>query len=445
MTERELGKDRLPRVRSARSGLRAWKLLVVALLLAPVACSKREGAAGASDEPGAAREASAAEQEGGNPGREADEVKLSPGAVERSGIKVEPVGKHVLAPTLVAPARVSFNTEAMAHVGSAVAGRVLEVKVRVGDAVQEGDELLVVASPELGEAQSDHLQKRTAAETATTTVEPLKNAYERGRSLYEQNKGIALAELQRREAELKAAQAAVRTARAALAAAEDKLRLLGASEQTIATLARSGKINARFSITAPISATVIERRTTVGELVAPEKESLLVLADMTTLWLLADVPDAKLGGVAVGSKAFVKIASVPDETLVGTVSFIAPSLDPGTRSAQVRIEVSNGNATLRPGMFAQAEIQAPAPAQGARAVVAVPERAVMTIGGKPAVFVPKAGEQNTFKKRTVVVAPAVGGMAPILSGLKDGERVVTEGAFVLKAELGKGDVGEDED
>jgi len=123
----------------------------------------------------------------------------------------------------------------------------------------------------------------------------------------------------------------------------------------------------------------------------------------------------------------------------GTVAFIAPRVDPATRTVQVRIDVATapgGGTTLRPGMFAQAEI-ATAVAGGAAAQVAVPEDAVQQVAGGPAVFVPVKGEPNTFAKRPVTVGRPVGGMVPVLSGLAPGEEFVSRGSFVLKAELGK--------
>jgi len=142
--------------------------------------------------------------------------------------------------------------------------------------------------------------------------------------------------------------------------------------------------------------------------------------------------------VAIGAAAQVRIAAVDDEAVSGNLSFIAPSLDPNTRTAQVRIEVKNDHGKLKPGMFATAVLASCREAAG-QLVLAVPDEAVQTVEGGPAVFVPVEGEPNTFAKRAVGVGPAVGGMVPITSGLKEGEPVVVSGSFLLKAELGKGE------
>src|SRR5262245_38915714 len=205
----------------------------------------------------ACREKPAAKEHGserGEPagGHHADEVKLSAEAIQRYGVKVEPVSRHVLVPTLLVPARVSFNTEAMAHVGSPLHGRVTELKVKVGDSVRKGDALLVIESPELGEAQSDYLQKRAAAQGAGPAVELARSAHERARGLYDKSQGIALTDVQRREADYRAAQAAFLAAQTAASAAENKLHLFGMDQASVEALAASGEVTPRFSIAAPM-------------------------------------------------------------------------------------------------------------------------------------------------------------------------------------------------
>jgi cobalt-zinc-cadmium efflux system membrane fusion protein len=368
----------------------------------------------------------------------ADEVRLTPEAIQRYGIKVAPATRQALTPTVSVPARVTFNTEAMAPVGSAVQGRASEIRARVGDLVKKGDELLVVESPTLGEAQSDYLQKRTAVVVARSAIEPARDAADRAKKLYDSSQGISLGEVQKRSAELKAAEGALQTAEAAATAAENKLHLLGMDQKAVADLVASKEINPRYVIRAPIGGQVIEREVTLGELVAPEKEALLVLADPTTLWVIADVPEARLRDVTVGAGAQIRVGAIGDEPVAGKVSFVAPSIDANTRTAQVRIEVPNGNGRLKPGMFATAVLAASHEATG-QAVLSVPDAAVQTVEGGPAVFVPVAGEPNTFAKRAVNVGAAVGGVVPITSGLKEGEPVVVSGSFILKAELGKGE------
>lgn len=374
----------------------------------------------------------------------ADEVTLTAEAIERYGLKVEDAQMWILKPTFIAPARVGFNAEAMAHVGSPVRGRAVEIKVRLGDQVAKGAPLVVVESPELGQMQADFLLRRTAAQAAAPQVDLARAAWDRARGLLEQSQGISLTEVQKREAEYKAAVANQKSAEAAATAAENGLHLLGMDQAAVAQLASTGEITPRYTIYAAIDGRVVQREITLGELVSPDREALLVLADTSTLWVLADVPEARLSHVALGAKAWVTVGGASagmDHKYEGQVAFISPLVDPATRTAQVRIELpgnSVGAAEVRPGMFAQVEIVGSNSGEGPTSQVAVPHEAVQTVEGGPAVFVPVVGEPNTFQKRAITVGPTVGGLVPVLTGLVEGEKFISAGSFILKAELGKG-------
>lgn len=368
------------------------------------------------------------------------QIVILPTAVKAFGVKLEPAAVRTLVPSFTAPARVAYNTERMAHIGSAVVGRVAALPVRQGDAVKEGDTLLVVDSPELGEAQSDYVQKRTMAQAAAPIVELTKNASERARKLYDESEGISLTEVQKRLAEHQTAESALLNARAAMTGASNRLQLLGMSDAEIKSLGETGTITPRYTVRAPITGRVIRRDVTLGELVRPDRYSLLVVADTSRLWVLVDVPEMRLRDVAVGSTARITVAAFPGESFEGAVSFISADLNEATRTVQVRVEVDNAKGLLRPGLFARAEIvgaSGVADGQASAAVLTVPESAIQTIEGKPVVFVPFTEKPDTFLKRPVTVGEAVGGMLPVLYGLREGEPIVVAASFILKAQLGK--------
>ncbi len=416
-----------------RTAPRSGTAVSLFFLIASFACDRGEGQdASRANAPGAS---AVPEQRAEHAG----EVHLTAEAVISNGIKIEAAARHVLVPTLTAPARVAFNAEAMAHVGSPLMGRVSDLRARLGDDVKKGDVLLIVESPELGGAQSDFLQKRAAASAAGPSVELAKSSYERAKALYDKSEGIALTEVQKRESEFRAADAARAIATAAAEGAENRLHLFGMDQAAVDLLAKTTEITPHFAVTAPISGRVIQREVTLGELVSPEKEALLVLAGMDTLWVLADVPEARLAEIAVGNASVVTVGTGKGAIFRGAVSMISPAVDPTTRSAQVRIEVKEGAAaTLRPGMFARVEIETGDKATEREAVLAVPDEAVQTVEGVPSVFVPIAGDETAFARRAVRIGAPFGGMIPILAGLAEGERIVVAGSFILKAELGKG-------
>lgn len=363
-----------------------------------------------------------------------DEVTLTPEAVERWKIRVERVSKQVLSHTFSVPSRVSFNLDAVAHVGSVVSGRIREVKVRVGDAVHAGDVLLVVTSPELGQAQSDYLQKRTAIVTAEASVKVARTLHENAKALYEESQGIALSEVHRREAEWRAAEGQLVVAKGAASAAESLLHLLGMDQAAVETLVKTGEINPQFNVRAPIGGRVIERAATLGESVGPDRDALLVIADMKTLWVVADVPESRIGQVKVGTEAGITVHALSDMRLTGVVGHIASRLDTSTRTAAVRIDVHDPPDELRPGMFAEAQI---AVGGASDPVLAVSAEALQNVEGQTSVFIAVEGEPNTFAKRAVRVGQQVGRWLPVLEGLREGDHYVTSGSFILKADLGK--------
>jgi cobalt-zinc-cadmium efflux system membrane fusion protein len=420
--------------------LHALRLILAAGAASVVAlagCEQGSSAAG-GPEPAAHEEGDGHDHAAEAEGEHADEVTLTAAAIERYGVTVQAAQLWNLRPTVVAPARAAFNAEAMAHVGSVLSGRIVDLPVRLGDAVNRGHTLAVVESKELGEAQAEYLQLRAVAETTGPTTELARVAWERAQSLFQESQGISLTEVQRREAEHNAALANQRSTEASVVGAENRLHILGMDQAAIEALAATGEISPRSAIAAPIAGHVVQREVTLGELVGPDRESIMVLADTSVLWVLADVPEARLHQIAVGATAWVTTGAVGSEKFEGQVGYISPLVDLSTRTAQVRIEMPEGVLPVRPGMFVHVEIvTTPPPGLEPAPVIAVPEEAVQTVEGGPAVFVPVAGEPNTFARRAVQIGPAVGGLIPIYAGLAEGELYVVSGSFILKAELGK--------
>jgi cobalt-zinc-cadmium efflux system membrane fusion protein len=374
----------------------------------------------------------------GEQGAETHEVKLSPEDQKRWGIRVESAAKRVLCPTFEVPARVKFNEEKVVHVGSPLRGRVVDVKVRLGDEVRKGDELLVVESPDLGEAQVDYLAKAAAAKAAEPKVELAKALFERARELQKGDRIVSRTEVDRREMEYRDAEAALVSARSALDASLQRLDLLGMSKESIESLQNGGRARAHLTIRSPLAAHVMEREVTLGELVGPERESLMVLADPCSLWVIADVPEGRLHEVEKGARVLVRPAAAASERLEGTVTYVSPVVHRDTRAGEVRVEVPQSERRLVPGMFVRAEITAAVRGGMETPLVVVPEGALQTIAGKHALFVPVPDEENTFRRRAVGVGRPVGGFVPVYSGLEAGESFVAAGTFILKAELESG-------
>jgi cobalt-zinc-cadmium efflux system membrane fusion protein len=371
--------------------------------------------------------------EHGHEEEHSDEATLTPEAIARYGIKLGKAERKSVAPAIAVPAQIAFNAETIVHITATLPGRIAEIKVRVGDAVKKGDPLLLIDSPELGQAQSEFIEKTTTARAGKPAADISRDAWSRGRKLYDQAQGIPLTEVKKRESDMRLAERDVQIAEGAALAARNRLALYGMSETEIVELEKTQKVNPRVAIVAPIDAKVVEREATLGELVGNEPGPLLILADDDPLWVIADVPERRLSGIAVGSAAIIVVPALSGKRLSGQVSHVSAALDEATRTAKVRLELPNPQGALRPGMFAQVEIAG----EAAQEAIYVPDAALQNVEGAPAVFVPVAGEPGTFAKRAVRVGETVNGLVPVIEGLADGEEIVVSGSFILKAELGK--------
>ena len=368
----------------------------------------------------------------------ADEIVLTAAAIEHQGIALGQAEQRELRETFSAPARLAYNEDALAHVGTLVSGRVSRLAKGVGDPVAAADLLLVIDSAELGSAQNDHLAKLAELTAAATAFQIAEQYFQSGKEL-SAAEAVSRADVQQREVALGAAEARFKSAQAALSSGRNRLQLFGMTQPDIARLEETGVIRPQAEIRAPIGGTVVERGVTLGETVNPEQSHLFVVADLRQLWLLVEVPPAQAAALKAGQSVTLSDPAT-GRNAVAALDYVSPVASPGARTIRARAVVDNRSGSWRPGMFVTAKL--PASAAVVRSV-AVPAEAVQDIGGQPMVFVPVPGEANTFEAREVAVGPEVDGWTPVKSGLVDGEALVVRGGFLLKAELGKAMAGHD--
>ncbi len=211
-------------------------------------------------------------------------------------------------------------------------------------------------------------------------------------------------------------------------AAANKLKFLDISDAQIAELEHSRQPLKTLSVAAPIDGFVIEKMAVQGQMVDMGMK-LYRLADLGIVWVIAQIYEQDLPFVQLGQEALVKLSSMPDREFHGRVTFVYPNVDEKTRTARVRMEFENPGYFLKPGMFVSVQVGA----QSEAAALLVPDSAVLRSGTKNTVFIALDG--GKFDARTVVLgAEAEGGMMQVLSGLNDGDRVVTSGQFMLDSE-----------
>lgn len=341
-------------------------------------------------------------------------VKFDPKSLERLGIKVEHAGSRTGALDLEVPGSLEYNLDKYAEVGTLVDGRLTSVTVKAGDVVKRGQLLATLVVPSIAIAQAEYLSTEAAAKSAKMNLE-------RESGLLE--KGLTTA----REAEQARAEAS-RT-EADLAAAKAKLQALGVGRPAAgASISGAGVL----SLTAPIDGVVVRRDAILGRFLQA-KETAFVIADPHDLRAALNVYEADLPYFQVGQEAEIFVDALPGKSFKGKIALVEPQIGKQSRSARAYIDVPNHDGILKPGLFVRASIKLPETATNDR--VLIPAPAVQPVGGDKVVFVEK--EAGTFEVRKVQVARKTTEVAEIHEGLAKGEKIVVDGAFVLRGEVTK--------
>jgi len=325
-------------------------------------------------------------------------------------IKLGTVSRMELSDTLRVAGQVDFDEQRVTRIGATVTGRVTELTAMLGQQVKVGDTLAVLNSTELGAAQLSYMKARAQAQLNERNVE-------RAQQLFAADV-IGSAELQRRESELSISRAEMR-------AAADQLRVLGVSSKSLEKLTSTGAINSVSPVVATMAGTVVERLVAQGQVVQPS-EVMFTVADLSRVWVEAEVPEQQAAAVQPGQTIQVEIPALGQQ-LTAKLIFIADTVNPMTRTIMVRSELDNSDRSLKPAMLATVLIQGRPTAR-----LVVPDTAIVRENNKDYLFV-EVGPQQ-FKLTEVALGPAIGTMRPVLGGVAEGTKVVTEGAFHLNNE-----------
>jgi len=350
-------------------------------------------------------------------------VSCAPAELFKDGtLRMATVERRMAAQPLELTGELAFDEERVSHVSAVVSGVVRKTLVRLGSRVARGQVLVEVESAEAAEAQESFLQAE--AESALVQRES-----ERVEELHRQ--GIASErELQRGRQELELARLRVETARG-------RLSWLGMSVDAVRGL-KAGDARGLVPLRAPEAGTVLALHAVPGESVHPE-ESLATVGDSGRLWVWCDLYERDLapltGRRAEGMAAELHVQAWPGESFPGRVDFLSPSLDAATRTARLRVAVENDGQRLMAGMFARVKLFLP----GDEKVRAVPAAAVLEDEGRAFVFVPVKGDY--FVRRAVRPGRRWDGWVELLGAPDSLDRVVGEGAFLLKSDVLRSKMG----
>ncbi len=362
-------------------------------------------------------------------------VRLTPAAISEAGIttwKVQPVDlEHML----VLTGSVDYDENRLLQLAANVRGRAALIRVDLGARVRKGEAILEIESVELGRAREDLLRELSGLRVSA-------RAYERAKTLVEA-KAISAGEFQAREGDYLAKKAAAQAAERALhlyGVGDEEIAALRASVESNGTLA-SGHDAPRLVLRAPFDGRVIDRKVTPGSLFEA-LQPLVTVADLSSVWVFLQVYEKDLALLHEGVPVTIRTEAYPQEAFEGRLDFLGSVVDKATRTARVRATVGNRAEKLRPGMFVKAQVHVPRPAAEANATVAVPQAALQTLEGRTTVFVQT--EPGVFVRHFVETGHTFEGFTEILSGVRPGDLIVTEGSFVLKSEFAKASLVEEE-
>jgi len=356
----------------------------------------------------------------GDEGEHQDVVELSPQAIEAARIRVGPAQQGQLSQSLSLPARVVLDPQKESLVSAWIAGQVDRIQVRSGERVKKGQQLAQVQSPELGVAVA-------AFRTATARDLAADARLERLQAL--EKDGVSS------RAQVLEAEADHAEAEGEMEAAEERLRVLGVP--MAGREPHSGEhFPSRVPVRSPISGTVLTADVGVGEQVAPG-QALFRVGDLDQVWLLIDVFESDLSRVHAGQQVVFTVEAWPGEHFSGPVDQVGDWLDPKTRSVQVRVLVENPEHKLKPNMYAQAQLSE---GGGGPTGVLLPASAVVSFEGGRGVFV--ESPPGHFAFRAVEIQSESSDFVLLAEGLELGEALVLEGAWALKSELEKSELGE---
>jgi cobalt-zinc-cadmium efflux system membrane fusion protein len=345
---------------------------------------------------------------------EAVEVSLTPEAVERAGIKIAEAKAQASVSGVTVPGSVMSNAYRDTKVNALVGGIVRQVMVELGAEARRGAPLAVIFSSELADAQTKYLSMRAMLQADHQKLQRTQQL-------------VALGAASRQE--LEEATAVHTGHETEVAAARQRLLLFGLSSERVTRLETASQVASEVTVTSPADGVVIARSVNPGQVINAGQD-LFVVTDLSTVWAIGDLYERDFSRVRIGSAATVTLPSMPDRTLKGRVAYIDPRVDAATRTAKVRVEVPNRGVDLRLGMFVTMSLETGTTER----ITVVPRAAVQTIGDRSVVYVPAEGEEGRFVERAVKLGTPAGEFVPVLSGLKPGDKVVTDGSFYLRAE-----------
>jgi cobalt-zinc-cadmium efflux system membrane fusion protein len=334
--------------------------------------------------------------------RRGDKIIVPEGSALRDRLTIEPAAAQPVDPKLVLPAVVESDPARTALVLPALGGRVLELKVALGDRVVQGQALVIIDSPDLAQAYDDNDKAADALRLAEKVL---------ARQLEQSKIGTAS------EQDLDQAKSNAAQAQAEYSRTQAHLKTLGVRADV--------KLDSRLlTVTAPVAGSITTLTVAPRTIINDPTQPIMTIADLSTVWVTAMVPEKDVAAVSKNQDAEVRLAAYPDRTLHAKVLFVSDVIEPDSRRNKLRIAFANVDHALKPNMFATVTLLGTQ-----RSVVVLPSSALLMNNDRTSVFVAVA--PWTFERRTVDPDLEEGTSVAIRSGVNPGDQVVVKGGILL--------------
>jgi len=351
--------------------------------------------------------------------------RYTPSAAEWASLTIQPVTERGFRSENVTEGKIAIDEDRSTPVFSPYAGRVTRLLARPGDQVVKGQPLFVIEAADNVQAQNDFIAAMTAMNKAKSALDLAQLQGTRAKDLFE-GKAVPLKDYQQSQATLIQAENDMRSSQTAMEAARNKLRILGLTDEDIATFQEKRRINPETTIFAPIAGTVVQRKIGPGQYVnAGASDPVYVIGDLSTVWMTAFVRESDCANVAIGQEVTFNVLALPGRPLSARLNYVATAIDPATRRLLVRATIDNKDFALKPEMFANVTIYS----AGDRPAVGVPKQALIYEGDQVRIWV--AHPDKTIELRQIKPGLTNGDLVEVVGNLKPGEQIVTKGALFI--------------
>jgi cobalt-zinc-cadmium efflux system membrane fusion protein len=357
---------------------------------------------------------------------------FSPAAAQWTTLGIEPVSKRVFRYEQVTEGKIAVDEDRATLVFSPYSGRVIRLLARAGDTVTRGQLLFTVEATDMVQAQNDFIAGIAGRNKARSQLSFAEIDERRYRTL-SKDKAVPQRDFEQAQTALIAAQNDLRSAETALEAVRNRLRILGKTDEEIATFEQTGKISPETPIYSPIGGTTVQRKGGVGQFqnTAVGGDPVYVIGDLSTVWLVAYVRETEASKIRIGQQMNFTLLSHPGEVFHGNIQYVSTTIDASSRRLMIRTTVHNEDGALKPEMYASVTIFT----DEGDSWPAIPRDAVIYEGDGARVWV--AHDDKTVERRAITPGLIDGGMIQVMRGLQPGEKVVTKGSlFIDRAAAG---------